>query len=139
MARRSTKYKYDAQSFRKFIDAAKKDLGITCKVTIRFKEKLHYFGYQSWDKNGNYLIVVNPAHSKEIIARNILHELRHVFQYRAGLLQDISPDVSLWQNVLYSRFNFLERYDEYLALPWEKDAREYAERHIDFLYLVEER
>ena len=107
----------------KFAEAVcRQELGITIpqiRVTsnITLRGSMYYHGVDG--------IVVDRYQFGELHPFHILsHELRHSWQSKMGLLIPYKMGF-LWNNKYYPLTDITTQ-EEYEALPWEKDANDYA-------------
>lgn len=78
---------------------------------IRFSDSLSQLGLFEGKEDDEYFILINRTISERDIIETIFHELTHLEQAHSG---KFDPDRRTWNSQRYN--------DEYLSLPWEKDA-----------------
>lgn len=74
------------------------------------------------------LIEIDPRYKFKDIFDTIAHELVHSEQYKQGRLKHIEGNLSVWNNRTMSRGT---THKQYLALPWEVEARKRAKEFVD--------
>ena len=75
------------------------------------------------------LIEIDPRYKFRNIVETIAHELTHSEQYKQGRLKHIiGSKQSVWENRTMSRGS---THAQYLALPWEVEARKRAKEFVD--------
>ena len=76
----------------------------------------------------NPLIEIDPRYKFREIIETIAHELTHSEQYKQGRLKHLVGNQSIWESRTMSRGT---TYSQYLALPWEVEARKRAKEFVD--------
>lgn len=119
---------------RHYMSAFKQEFDFDKNVVVHFRPiKGSTLGRAFDSKN---LIEIDPRYSYKNIIETIAHELVHSEQYKQGRLKHKPGNVSLWNNRLVSRGT---TYKQYLALPWEVEARkraaEFLTKHFTHSYL----
>lgn len=128
--------------YKEFIDVVMQDLGLTNNVELDW-----YFGRFTtmggdallYDKISDLyprygVVRVSTLYSHEYTINTIMHELRHIWQYYTGILQDVTIPYNkykvLWNGILYDPIRLGKKTDleSYINQPWEIDARIYADQ-----------
>ena len=74
------------------------------------------------------LIEIDPRYDFRDIIEAIAHELTHSEQYKQGRLQHLIGNRSIWESRTMNRGT---THAQYLALPWEVEARKRAKEFVD--------
>lgn len=74
------------------------------------------------------LIEIDPRYDFRDIIETIAHELTHSEQYKQGRLKHLVGNRSIWESRTMSRGT---THAQYLALPWEVEARKRAKEFVD--------
>ena len=73
-----------------------------------------------------YIIEVDPRASIEDVIKTFFHELGHIKQFLSGSLV-YDQDIWYWQK---KDFTNTQSHLNYLELPWEVEARAYADKFV---------
>ncbi len=128
--------------YQPFIDIIREDLGITEKdgILLEFKIK-KYTGiagdsilYGSTGDQFRFGVIrLKNSSTHEWTLEALLHELRHIWQYKVGKLVDHTAKYTIWEGKEYKNHTPRSNHNGYMNLPWEIDARDY-EKEVKRLF-----
>lgn len=111
---------------RTIINQIKQDLELSTKVHFIWREKDVDFWGETIFYPTYALVIINTNLLGDDMISTIKHELRHVWQYEYGLLEDIGGEYVRWKKRIYKAKD--STHERYCNQPWEKDAIRYESK-----------
>lgn len=103
----------------------KKNLDI-CITLVDFEDDVD--GFHEYIDQGEHNIELQTGLIEEDLVTAVFHEMVHVRQAERGQMKDRGV-IKVWEGVEY--LFLFSTTDEYMALPWEKEAYELQEKLYD--------